>query len=253
MAAIGIERRERVAVVTLDRPPLNILDIATLRELETALTGLAGESDLAVLVLRGAGGLFSAGAAVEDHRPERVESMLAALHGAVRRLRSLPAITCAAVAGHCLGGGMELALACDLVVASDDARFAQPEVDLGCFPPLGAALYPARIGSGRALDLLATGRTLSAAELEALGLVARRAPGGELEGAVNRLVDELRGKSTAVLRLIKRAVRAGETQPFEQALRETERIYVEELCPTADMQEGIAAFLSKRRAVWQHR
>jgi cyclohexa-1,5-dienecarbonyl-CoA hydratase len=253
MAVLHLEYRERAAVLTLDRPPLNILDIETLRELGAALESLRAVPDLGVVVLRGTGRAFSAGAAVEDHVPARVEQMLQALHAVVRTLWSFPAITCAAVGGHCLGGGMELALACDLVVATDDARFGQPEVALGCYPPVAAALYPRWIGPGRTLDLLATGRTVSAATLESWGLVTRRAPEGELDAAVDALLAELGAKSAAVLRLIKHVVRRGAEEPFPESLATTERIYLEKLCPMADMQEGIAAFLEKRRPEWQHR
>jgi cyclohexa-1,5-dienecarbonyl-CoA hydratase len=250
---IELQRHGRAATLKLDRPPLNILDLDMLTELDRAVAELSAEPDLTVLFVRGAGNrAFSAGVAVEDHAAGRVPAMLAGLHGAIRRLRALPAVTVAAVHGHCLGGGMELALSCDLMLASDDARFAQPEVDLGCFPPVGAALYPALLGPARTLELLLTGRALGAAELEAAGLVARRVPAGRLDEAVASFAAELAGKSAAVVRLIKQAVRAGRDLPFPTALAETERLYLEQLCRTADMEEGIAAFLAKRRPVWQH-
>ena len=123
-----------------------------------------------VIVLRGAGErAFSAGVAVQDHTPDRVGPMLDSLHGTIRRLRDLNAVTLAAVHGHCLGGGMELAMACDMVIASDDARFAQPEIELGCFPPVASALFPSRIGAGLTLDLALTGRILTSEEAESLG------------------------------------------------------------------------------------
>ena len=255
MPTVQTQRQGRTATLVLDRPPLNILDLATIAELDRALAELAADPELTVLFLRGAGErAFSAGVAVEDHAPDRVAAMLSGLHGAIRRLRALPAVTVAAVHGHCLGGGMELALACDLVLASDDARFAQPEVDLGCYPPVGAALYPSLLGPGRTLDLLLTGRALGAAELEAMGLIARRVAAGRLDEAVAGFAAELAAKSAAVVRLIKKAVRAGSGGlPFSAALAENERLYIEELCQTADMREGIAAFLAKRRPVWQNR
>jgi cyclohexa-1,5-dienecarbonyl-CoA hydratase len=183
--------------------------------------------------------------------------MLATFHGAVRRLRASPAMTVAAVSGWCLGGGLELAAACDLLVAADDAVFGQPEVDLGCFPPLAAALYPARVGAGRTLDWLVTGRRFGAGEAVAAGLAARAVPTAELAGEIRALVAAVTGKSAAVTRLIKRAVAAGaEAGPgsgFARALAECERIYREELVATADMAEGVAAFLEKRPPAWRHR
>lgn len=258
-----LERDGRLAVVTLDRPPLNVLDLGALADLESAVAALepgAGRGGPQVVVIRSASSrAFSAGVAVQDHTPDKLEEMLARFHGGLRRLRALPAVSIAAVGGHCLGGGMELALACDLVVAEEGARFAQPEIDLGCYPPFAAALYPALVGPRRALDLLVTGRALTAAEAERWGLVARLAPDGELDRAVDELVEILLGKSAAVLALTKRACRAGddegpaETGAFERALAGSERIYLEELAGTEDMEEGLAAFLDKRRPEWKHR
>jgi cyclohexa-1,5-dienecarbonyl-CoA hydratase len=251
---ILLQRDGRAATVTLNRPPLNILDIPMIARLGEVVAELADDTSLKVVVLRGSGDrAFSAGVAVQDHTPDKVGAMLQSLHGAIRRLRDLDAITVAAVHGHCLGGGMELAMVCDLVIATDDTRFGQPEVDLGCFPPVGAALYPSRIGAGRTLDLLVTGRTLTCREAEEMGLVARRVSATALDKVVARFVEEVGGKSVAVTRLIKKAVRAGRDLPFGEALAETERIYREELGRTEDMEEGVAAFLEKRQPVWRHR
>ncbi len=151
-----------------------------------------------------------------------------------------------------MGGGLELALACDWVLATDDARFGQPEVLLGCFPPVAAALLPRRVGEGRALELLLTGRTFDCDEAERLGLVTWRA-GGDLDAALARVTSDLLERSAAVAPLLKKAVRAGSERPFDAALAEAERIYLEELAATEDMDEGIAAFLAKRQPIWRHR
>jgi cyclohexa-1,5-dienecarbonyl-CoA hydratase len=249
----GAARGERTATVVLNRPPLNVLDLEALTALRDALAELARDPELALVFLRGAGDrAFSAGTAVQDHVPGRVAAMLAALRQAIVQLRALPAITVAAVGGHCLGGGMELAMSCDLVIATEDSRFGQPEVDLGCLAPVAAALYPARLGPGRTLELLATGEPIAAERAAALGLVQRLVPAGGLGDGCARLAAELGGKSAPVLRLIKRAVAAGRDLPFADALAATERIYLEELAPLADMREGVAAFLEKRRPAWMH-
>ena len=249
-------RDGRVATVTIDRPPLNILDIPTIERLNDLLARIERDEDLQLVIVRGAGDrAFSAGVSVQDHTPDKIRPMLEGLHGAIRRLRALEPVTVAAVHGHRLGGGMELALACDLVIAADDARFGQPEIELGCYPPVAAALYPGMIGPGRTLDLLLTGRTLTCQEAEKMGLIARRGSAG-LEGldiALDRFISEVTGKSAVVTRLIKKTVRAGRDLPFDEALTETERIYLDDLAKTEDMEEGIAAFLEKRRPVWQHR
>ena len=249
-----LSRQGRTATVSIDRQPLNILDLASIARLNEVLDEAAGDEGLALLFVRGAGDrAFSAGVSVQDHTPDRMAEMLGGLHAAVRRLRDMRAVTVAAVCGHCLGGGMELALACDLVLASDDARFGQPEIHLGCFPPVAAALYPGRLGTPRALELLLTGRVLACDEAERLGLVTWRVPAGGLDLGIAQVESDLAAKSAPVLRLAKKAVRAGEERGFPAALEETERLYLEELARIEDMQEGLTAFLEKRTAVWKHR
>ncbi|HEX4964796.1 MAG TPA: enoyl-CoA hydratase-related protein [Thermoanaerobaculia bacterium] len=244
----------RTAAITLNRPPLNILDVPTINLLGEAMDSLAADRDLQIVVLRGAGDrAFSSGVAVQDHTPDKVAAMLESLHSAIRRLRDLDAITVAAVHGHCLGGGMELALACDLVIAEEGARFGQPEIELGCFAPVAAVLLPPRIGPGRTLDLLLTGRTLTCEEAERLGLVTRRVPTGALNATLANLLAGITARSAPVTRLTKKAVRAGRDLPFAEALTESERIYKEELLPLEDMEEGVAAFLEKRKPVWRQR
>jgi cyclohexa-1,5-dienecarbonyl-CoA hydratase len=250
---ILVARRGRVATLTLDRPPLNILDLPALEALDRAIAALAAGDDLQLVFLRGAGPRsFSTGVAVQDHTRDKIGAAIAALHGAIRGLRTLPALTVAAVHGHCLGGGMELALGCDMVLATNEAQFGQPEIQLGCFPPAAAAILPGLVGPARALELLATGRTFDVAEAERLGLVTWRA-GADLDGGIARVEAELTSKSAAVTRLLKRAVLAGGGRAWEAALAESERIYLEELMATEDVDEGVAAFLEKRPPTWRHR
>jgi cyclohexa-1,5-dienecarbonyl-CoA hydratase len=252
--SVYLHREGRVATLTINRPPLNILDLEMIERLGEGIAKIADDRELQVLVVRGAGDrAFSAGVSVQDHTPDKVGPMLAGFHAAIRRLRDLDAVTIAVVHGHCLGGGMELALACDIVIATDDARFGQPEIDLGCYPPAAAALYPARFGYGLTLDLLITGRTISCEEAEKMGLVARRVNGFALGHELARLTADITAKSAAVTRLIKKAVRAGQDLGFSEGLAEAERLYLEELCATEDMQEGLTAFMDKRRPVWKHR
>jgi cyclohexa-1,5-dienecarbonyl-CoA hydratase len=251
---IGLQRDGRVATLYLSRPPLNILDLEALQNLDRGLAALAGNRELHLLVVRGAGDrAFSAGVAVQDHQGERIGPALAAFHSAVRRLRELPAVSLAVVNGHCLGGGLELALACDLVVASETSRFALPEIQLGCYPPVAAALLPRLIGRARALELILTGRGFDAAEADRLGLLTRLVPAAELESACRELSAAVLDKSAVVGGLAKRAVRAGEDLPFSAALAQAERIYLENLVATPDMAEGIAAFLEKRPPQWGKR
>lgn len=256
------ERGGPVAVLTLDRPPLNVLDLETLKRLDRALEQVQGKEQEGpqdapapqVLFLRGAGDkAFSAGVAVEDHVPERIDDMLSTFHRALARLWELPALTVAAVHGWCLGGGMELAMACDLRLATDDARFGQPEIDVGCYPPFAAALYPQTLGPDLAAELLLTGRRLSALEMEERGLVAWRVARARLEAKIRQVAGELTSRSPVVTALAVKALREGRRRPFPQALEESERIYRQELARTRDMEEGLEAFLEKRPPRWEGR
>jgi cyclohexa-1,5-dienecarbonyl-CoA hydratase len=241
-----------VGWITLDRPPLNILDIALMRELARVVGELLEEKT--ILVFSGAGPrAFSAGADVRDHTPERVREMLEAFHGIFRRLWAADAVTIAAVRGKCLGGGCELATFCDFVLAAASAEFGQPEIKLGCFPPVAMVTFPRLAGPRAALDLILTGRTLPAHEAHALGLVTRVVPEQDLDGAVAGLVEELGRLSPAVLRLTRRLLRERVGMDFDRALAETEAFYLAELMRTEDAREGIQAFLEKRPPAWRGR
>jgi len=252
--SIVLERHGRLASISIRRPPLNILDLGTITELRRCLAELMVDSELQLLTLQGAGEkAFSAGVAVEDHSPAKVPLMLREFHGAISILREMPAVTLAVVQGHCLGGGMELAAGCDLIVASDDSRFGQPEIKLGCFPPLAAALYPSVLGAGRTFDLLLTGRTVTCKEALEMGFVHRCVPAADLESTLNKIVEAITDHSLIVSRLTKRAIRAGVAHSYTEALALTEQIYLEELAETEDMQEGLTAFMEKRPPEWNHR
>jgi cyclohexa-1,5-dienecarbonyl-CoA hydratase len=241
-----------VATLVLDHPPLNILDLEVLEALDVACDRIAEESSR-VVVIKGAGKAFCAGVDIAIHTRERIPEMLGAFHGVLRKWWNLEGLTIAAVHGHCLGGGLELAACSDLVVAESDARFALPEIRVGCFPPVAAALFPALLGPGLALDLMTTGRTLTGEEAERHGLVQRLAPPGQLAGVAAEFVLEIIQWSAVAQRLAKKAVRAGLGDDFEQALEAAERIYLEEMAATHDVEEGAQAFLEKRPPRWQHR
>jgi cyclohexa-1,5-dienecarbonyl-CoA hydratase len=250
--SVRVREAGPVAWITLDRPPLNILDIPLMRELGRVVGELAEAKS--ILALEGAGPRgFSAGADVRDHTPERVGEMLEAFHGVFRRLWQADTITVAAVRGKCLGGGCELATFCDFVLAEESAEFGQPEIRLGCFPPVAMVTFPRLVGPRAALDLILTGRTIHAAEALALGLITRVVPDGELDRAARTLVEELSRLSPAVLRMTRRLLRGRIGLDFESALAETEAFYLAELMKTEDAREGIQAFLEKRQPAWRGR
>lgn len=245
------ELEDRVAWITLDRPPLNVLDIAMMRRCSNALAD-AEERGAVAVVWKGAGDrAFSAGVEIRQHTPDLVDRMLEHFHELFRRMDRMDAVQIASVRGHCLGGGMELACFCDLVLATESSAFSQPEIDVGCFPPVAAALLPSRIGPQRAAEAVLLGRKYSAAEMEAMGLVNRLVPDDGIEEATRELVQELLEKSPAVLALARKALRAGRPVDFGASLERVEKIYLDELCETEDIQEGIDAFLQRRRPVWK--
>jgi cyclohexa-1,5-dienecarbonyl-CoA hydratase len=248
---VRLEMRGRVGHLVLDRPPLNVLDLATLAELDDACAALSNERSLTCVVLRGAGRAFCAGVDVADHTDDRVDRMLELFHGAVRRLMALPCPVVAAVHGATLGGGCELMMACDMVLASENARIGQPEIRLGAFPPVAAAVLPRLIGRQRALDLILTGRVIGAGEAREMGLVTRVLPTAEFEAGVDAYARELASLSGPVLRLAKRAVLEGSEGTVAEAIGRAEWLYLRDLVPLEDAREGLRAFMEKRDPVWK--
>lgn len=245
---VGVERR--VATILLDRPPLNVMNIAMMDELHAAVESLAGRCD--IIVFRGAGDrAFSAGAEIADHTADRAATMLRSFHRVFLDLWHGESITIAAVHGHCLGGGCELASFCDFVVAAESATFGQPEIKLGCFPPVAMVTFPRLVGMRSALDLILSGRTLPAGEAQRLSLVTRAVPDNELNPAVDSLVSNLCALSPNVLAMARRALWRSDGFDFERSLRSVEEFYLHELMKTHDANEGIRAFLEKREPVWQ--
>ena len=250
LETIQLRIEHRTAWITLDRPPLNILDIAMMESLDATLDRALPKSDF--IIFQGAGvKAFCAGADVADHTPNRVEKMLSAFHGVFRRLAVADCLTIAAVHGYCLGGGMELATFCDFVLATESAQFGQPEIKLGCYPPVALVTLPRLIGPQAAAHLILTGHQISATEAHRLGLVTRVVPDYELPAAVDSLFEELCALSPSVLHLTRRTLKQLHAPDFLQQLDESERIYLSELMQTHDAQEGIRAFLEKRKPAWK--
>jgi cyclohexa-1,5-dienecarbonyl-CoA hydratase len=252
--SLRVELADGAAWVTLDRPPLNILDIATNRALAAALRALAGRPDARVVVLAGAGErAFSAGVEIREHTRERIEEMLAAFHDVFRALTDLDRLAIAAVRGYALGGGCELVAFCDVTIAEESAVFGLPEIRLGCFPPVAAVLLPQLVGRKHAAELVLSGEPIDARQAYEIGLVTRLVPEGrlaaELPGYVRRFTD----KSAAVLALTREALRSDRHMDFFEALAQVERVYVDRLMATADAHEGVEAWLAKRDPRWQDR
>lgn len=242
-----------VARIVLDHPPLNILTIAMLEELADAIDTLGGRPRLKAVAIAAEGKAFSAGVDVEDHVGEKVRPMIAAFHGVFRRLADFEPVTVALVHGPALGGGCELAAFCDVVLASEDARFGQPEIKLALFPPVSAAAFPYFVNGKKTLELMLTGEAVGAREAERIGLVNHVWAAAEFADRARFFLDHLAQRSAAALRLTKKAYYAAVDLPFDEALDRVERIYLEELMTTRDANEGIAAFREKREPVWEDR
>jgi cyclohexa-1,5-dienecarbonyl-CoA hydratase len=239
-----------VARIVLRNPPLNIIDIPMMEELVQALTEIEGHSDVSVVVLRGEGKAFSAGVDVAAHTPENVEAMLFKFHAVVRALLASKKAIVASVHGHCLGGGAELAMVCDLAYTSASAQWGFPEIKLGCYPPVACTALAALVGQKRAAELILTGRTISGDEAAAIGLASRAVPDEDLATTVDETVRALLRLSPAALAVTKKAFYAWDAMHFDKGLARAEKIYLEELMKTADAQEGIRAFMEKRKPNW---
>lgn len=240
-----------VARVILAAPKANVLDLAMMEALDSALQDLRARPGLRVMILASEGLHFSFGASVEEHLPAQVETMLARLRGLLGHLLELPLVTIAAVRGQCLGGGFELVLACDFIVAEEGAAFACPEIKLAVFPPAAAALLPVRIGASRAAELILTGAAWTASQAAAAGLAVRTAPPGQLEATVDDWIGHnFRPRSAATLQYALRAARLPLQRALQQDLPRLERLYLDELMAQPDAIEGLRAFLEKRPPRW---
>lgn len=256
--AIRVERRGDGAVfaITMCRPPLNILDIPALSALGDALEAAWDDPAARLVVLDAAADAraFSAGVDVADHTADRVADMIGSFHRVFRILDRVAVPTLAVVDGAALGGGCELAAAFDIVLASDRAKFGQPEIRLGAFAPVASILLPAAIGPKRAADWLFTGRTVTAAEAHGAGLVSRVVAAADLAATASALEEEIIASSGAALRLAKRALKAGcEAWCLQDRLAPIESLYLDDLMATHDIHEGLAAFADRRAPQWEHR
>ncbi|MBI5368101.1 MAG: enoyl-CoA hydratase/isomerase family protein [Planctomycetes bacterium] len=249
----ALDRPRGVATLTLRRPPVNVLHIPMMEEIGVVLDQVNRDRTLKVLLIRGAGKCFCAGADVGDHLPERVSTMMNAFHRIFHLLAEIEIPTVSAVHGSCLGGGMELACFTDITLASSDAVFGQPEIKLGVFPPVAAAHYPALIGPKKTCELLFTGRHLSAVEALQLGLISDVYAPAEFAARAEQFAQSIAGMSLPALRAAKRAVRRATELVFANALDEAESIYMNDVMTTQDAREGLTSFLEKRKPVWQDR
>ena len=250
---IIVEEEDMIGRIILNKPPLNILNIEMMKEINQALKEFQGKN-LKVLILNANGKAFSAGVDVSDHTKDKVAEMINVFHEIFTNLHKINAPTVALVNGAALGGGCEVATFCDIVIASEKSKFGQPEIMVGVFPPIAAAIFPKLMWSKKALELMLTGETIRANEAKELGLVNHILPVENFEVEAERFVNEkLANNSAVVLQLTKRAFMEGATQNYSESIKKIEDIYLNELMKTNDANEGLTAFLEKRQPIWKNK
>jgi len=245
-------KTEGIGTITLNRPPVNVMNIAMMNEFNEALDLWQGKKDLKVVLFNAKGKCFSAGVDVGEHMGDLAPKMVGAFHGMFRRMDKLGIPTVASVYSSCLGGGCELAVFCDFVVASEGAKFGQPEIQVGVFPPIAAQIMPRIIGRKAAMELILGGKIISAEEALQMGLINKVVADAELKSATDDFIKPYLKLSAEILRQTKKAVIAGLRDDFEPSLQIIEDIYLNKMMPTADAQEGLNAFLEKRKPVWKN-
>ena len=239
-----------IARVILSHPPLNILDFQMMEELTAFLDEVEGRADISAIVFAGSDRAFSAGVDVKIHTPDKIQQMLEKFHGVIRKLATTRKVTIAAVRGHCLGGGAELAAICDMVFTTDEATWGFPEISLAAFPPVAAVILPAIVGQKHAADLVLTGRQITGEEAMRIGLANEAVPEDELAELVEETAERLSKLSPSALAVCKKAVYAWDAIHFDKGLVRAEQLYTNELMALADAKEGIRAFMEKREPKW---
>ncbi len=249
--AVRVSCSGGVRTIALDRPPLNVLDIAMIRDLTSAFEEAGRDRSTRVVVLRAVGRAFSAGVEVGDHTPEKAPEMIEAFGAMFEAMSAASVPTVAVVEGAALGGGAELALFCDMILAGPKATFGVPEITLGFFPPIAAAVLPRRMPRAVAMEMMLTGDRIDARRAYEVGLVNAVLPETGAQEAIAAFVGRVARGSAAVLRLAVRAV--DETEGTVQAMRRANRIFLDDLMATEDVREGLASFFEKRKPAWKDR
>jgi cyclohexa-1,5-dienecarbonyl-CoA hydratase len=246
---------DRVARIAFARPPLNIFTISMMKEIVDAINRAAQTADTCAIVFSGspASRAFCAGVSIEEHRPETVFQMLDGFHSIFRTLNTVSKPVIALVGGAALGGGCELAAFADIVIAGPSARFGQPEIKLGVFPPVAAFVLPRVIGEKRAREMILTGELLTAEVAQSVGLVNHVVAENAIETRCEELLNAFRQMSVPGLETARRAMVQTWGLGFDEALKRSEDIYLNELMSLKDPQEGVEAFIAKRPPRWKHK
>jgi cyclohexa-1,5-dienecarbonyl-CoA hydratase len=242
-----------VGRLTLDRPEHNLLNERVLAEVAAGISAIAEHREIKLIVLDSAGKAFCGGIELGEYTQRRVFQLLDAFHNAFAAMLDTSKPLLVVVNGPALGGGAELAAFGDLVIATPQARFAQPEIKLGVFPPLAAAILPYMLGPKLALELVLTGETVSAERARELGLVNWLVPENELEGRVKELIAKITAHSGPVLTMAKKAVLGSLGMPLREGVRNSLKVFLNELGELEDSQEGLRALVERRSPKWKNR
>ncbi len=250
---LKVEQSDGVARITFARPKHNVLDIEMMNELNGQLEDMAADNDLKCVAIFGEGPSWCAGVEVADHKPEMVDEMIATFNRIFERIDKLEVPTIAVVHGACLGGGMEVAIACDIVVASKSAVFGQPEIKLGFLPPYAAIRLPHLVGPAKAIEVCTTGKRYTAEEAQQIGFVGHVAEDDGLAEYAEKLIGDIRVNSPLIIRLNKRAVKNHLGLDFPDAIQGVSDLFLNTLMKTEDTLEGIRSFEEKRKPEWRNK
>jgi len=242
-----------VARMTLARPEHNLLNEEMLREIASGISYAGERDDVKLIVLDSACKIFCGGIDIGEYTSQRVFQMLDAFHAAFAGMLEVGKPVICVVNGPAIGGGAELAAFGDLVIATPRARFAQPEISIGIFPPLASTILPFLVGPKIALELVLTGEPVTAERALELGMVNRLVPEAQLEQAVKDIVDRISGHSGPVLTMAKKAILGGMGMSLRDGLKHSMNIFLNELYRLEDSQEGLRALVEKRKPNWKNR
>jgi len=251
---IILEKKEGITKLTINRPPVNVMNYEMLLEINTALEELAKDAETKVLLIRGSGDrAFCAGVEVKDHLGETMPRMMREFGRIFMLLRDLGKPSIAVVNGAALGGGCELVAGCDMAVAAEKATLGQPEISLGGLAPAAAPLFPRIMGEKKAFEVLLLGESISASEAERIGLVNKVVPGEELDSTAEEIARKFLSKSSLGLKLAREAFyQCADTAGLNEAMKKGVELGIK-TWQTEDGQEGLKSFLEKRNPVWKNK
>jgi cyclohexa-1,5-dienecarbonyl-CoA hydratase len=250
---LKFEKAEGVARITLARPKHNVMNIEMIEEINRLLEALCSDKELKCVVILGEGKSWCAGVEVGDHKPEMAPKMISSFNRIFELMNKLEVPTIAAVHGNCLGGGMELAIACDIIIASASAKFGQPEIKLGFFPPYAVVRLPELVGKAKAIEICTTGKIYSAGECQQMGLISHVVEDEGFEAALTGLISEISYCSPLIIRMNKRAINMTHGMRFAEASKTANDYFLNSLMKTEDTLEGIKSFEEKRKPVWKNK